>query len=91
MNALNSERQATDFAPDEPIYLHIVGEGRIKALITRLLRRAPLTLCGESLNGDPDEPQARPDSPYCQACVEATGLTEDEIAGLVEYVPAHWV
>jgi len=76
---------------DEPDYLHIVVAGRIKTLITRLLRRAPRTLCGESLWGDPDRPGPGPYSPHCPACMEISGLTEGEIAEQVEYVPGYWV
>jgi hypothetical protein len=75
----------------ETDYLHLVFEGRIEALITRLLRRAPRTLCGESLWGDPEQPQPTPCSPYCPACVEVSGNTEEEIAALTEFVPGYWV
>ena len=71
--------------------LHLVNEGRIVALIIRLLRRAPRTLCGASLWGDPDEPDATPDSPYCPDCVVVSGLTRSEIAARAEYVPGCWM
>lgn len=77
--------------PDERTYLHLVNEGRIKALMNRLLRRAPRTMCGESLEGDPDEPGPGPHSPFCTPCVQATGRTRAEVAQRVEFVPGRWI
>lgn len=77
----------TDIEP-----LHIVDEGRIRSLITRLLRRAPHALCGELMLGDPNQPDCpSPYSPLCPACVKVTGMTEDKVAGYLEYVPGCWI
>lgn len=90
MSHTTIQLHAEETTPADQGYLHIVFEGRIRALITRLLRRAPRTLCGASLWGDPDEGLS-PYSPHCPACVEVSGLTTGEIAERVEYVAGYWV
>lgn len=68
---VNPDSKTQRTGDDDQNIRHIVGE--IQGRLADLRLKTPRALCGLLMREDPDQPNARPDSPLCPECRRLNG------------------